>query len=383
MNCSGSIISIRPAPLRFSGGRRARAVACSGLALFLGLALIDAASACTTFCMRDGDAWIFGRNLDWSVEDGLVVVNKRGVAKTALTTDRPARWTSRYGSITFNQYGREFPMGGMNEAGLVVECLWLNVSEYPSPDDRAGLSALQWIQYQLDTAASIAEIMASDAEIRISNDGNSPLHFLVCDRRCGCASIEFLSGRMVVHAGAEMPITALTNNTYAASLAFWKACGGDEGSSVFRATESYSLKRFFWAAEGVRAASDIDPAAKVDHAFSILEKAGVGRTQWSIVYDCGAGTIHFLTRNQPSRRRLELDTFDFDCREPVLVLDMGRPGAGDVRDDFGAYTFTANRDLVRSAYAQTDFLKDVPEELLLTVARYPESTRCGRRDQSH
>jgi hypothetical protein len=143
------------------------------------------------------------------------------------------------------------------------------------------------------------------------------------------------------------------------------------------------LKRFFWAAEGVRAASDIDPAAKVDHAFSILEKAGVGRTQWSIVYDCGAGTIHFLTRNQPSRRRLELDTFDFDCREPVLVLDMGRPGAGDVRDDFGAYTFTANRDLVRSAYAQTDFLKDVPEELLLTVARYPESTRCGRRDQSH
>jgi choloylglycine hydrolase len=26
-------------------------------------------------------------------------------------------WTSRYGSITFNQYGREFPSGGINEKG--------------------------------------------------------------------------------------------------------------------------------------------------------------------------------------------------------------------------------------------------------------------------
>lgn len=29
-------------------------------------------------------------------------------------------WTSRYASVTFNQWGREFPMDGMNEAGLVV-----------------------------------------------------------------------------------------------------------------------------------------------------------------------------------------------------------------------------------------------------------------------
>jgi choloylglycine hydrolase len=28
-------------------------------------------------------------------------------------------WISKYGSITFNQYGREFPTGGMNEKGLV------------------------------------------------------------------------------------------------------------------------------------------------------------------------------------------------------------------------------------------------------------------------
>ena len=35
----------------------------------------------------------------------------------------PASWVSKYGSVTFNQYGRELPTGGMNEAGLVVETI--------------------------------------------------------------------------------------------------------------------------------------------------------------------------------------------------------------------------------------------------------------------
>ena len=41
----------------------------------------------------------------------------------------------KYGAIFFNQFGREFPMGGMNEAGLVVELMWLDETVFPSPDD--------------------------------------------------------------------------------------------------------------------------------------------------------------------------------------------------------------------------------------------------------
>src|SRR3712207_5256230 len=91
------------------------------------LALPARGSACTTFCLRAGDGVVFGKNYDFSIGYGMVVTNKRGVAKTALleTDDRPARWVSRYGSITFNQFGRESPSGGMNEAGLVVELMWL------------------------------------------------------------------------------------------------------------------------------------------------------------------------------------------------------------------------------------------------------------------
>ena len=88
--------------------------------------------ACTTFQLNHDGQVLVGKNYDWMVEDGLIIVNKRGVAKTAMqsTVDNtgmgiPVKWTSKYGSITFTQYGRELGPGGMNEAGLVVESMGL------------------------------------------------------------------------------------------------------------------------------------------------------------------------------------------------------------------------------------------------------------------
>jgi choloylglycine hydrolase len=89
--------------------------------------------ACTTFFLFDGQNAVFGRNYDWVTADGLLISNKRGLRKTSVVQppNQPATWKSRYGSLTFNQYGREFPTGGMNEAGLVVELMWLDGTRYP------------------------------------------------------------------------------------------------------------------------------------------------------------------------------------------------------------------------------------------------------------
>ena len=118
------------------------------IATLLVLALAVPGSACTTFCLRDGGRIVFGKNYDWSVGDGLLVVNKRGVARKAdaESDPRPASWTSKYGSVTFNQYGRDFPSGGMNEKGLAIELMWLEGSRYPAADARPGVDNLQWIQ---------------------------------------------------------------------------------------------------------------------------------------------------------------------------------------------------------------------------------------------
>ena len=143
---------------------------------------------------------VFGRNYDWMADEGMVCTNQRGLAKTSMKMPdgNTISWVSRYGSITFNQYGKEFPTGGMNEKGLVVELMWLDGTTYPQPDERPSIGVLQWIQYQLDNHASVEEVINSDSKLRITSKG-TPLHYLVADADGRAATIEFLNGKLNVH----------------------------------------------------------------------------------------------------------------------------------------------------------------------------------------
>ncbi len=52
--------------------------------LLLTLAFIDSGWACTSFVLKSGDLQVFGRNYDWGLSDGLLVVNKRDAVKGVL-----------------------------------------------------------------------------------------------------------------------------------------------------------------------------------------------------------------------------------------------------------------------------------------------------------
>jgi len=343
---------------------KALAVALAVPALAVG---VDA-YPCTTFCLDGGKSLVFGKNYDWGVEVGMVVVNKRGVAKTAFTDDHPARWTSRYGSVTFNQYGREFPSGGMNEAGLVVELMWLEDTTYPEPDERGGLPTLQWIQYQLDVSATVDDVVASDQAVRITPGGSARIHFLVADAKGACASVEYLQGRMVVHRGGEMPFKALTNDTYEASVAYARRTTDAGGAS--------SLERFARAAARTKDDSYRGSAA-IDAAFDLLADVAQGDyTQWSIVYDIGGKRAMFRTRLNREIRWLDLATLDFACGKRPLAVDVNAPGSGDLAEKLAACTLETNTELVQAAFARTEFLRAVSLETQQDLARYPEHTRC-------
>jgi penicillin V acylase-like amidase (Ntn superfamily) len=337
------------------------------------------AVACTTFCFMNNGEWVYGRNYDWYTEHCLITVNKRGVAKTALTQDNPASWVSKYGSITFNQYGREFPLGGMNEAGLVIEIMWLEQTEYHHPDSRKGLSDLQWVQYQLDNCSTVDEVIASDDAVRITVRRATPLHFLVCDRTGNAAAIEFLEGDMVVHTGRDLPVCVLTNNTYAYSLRLFEECGGDETKEPF-SSANYSLKRFVWAGKGVKQWDSEGEVSAVDHAFGILDKVLVSQTMFSIVYDVGHSRIYYRCKSNPAVRYIEFDHFDYSCDKPVKVLDIINGNAGNVTDLFVDYTYEANYDLISRSYADTEFLQGIPDSLRVMVSRYPENQPCSDRE---
>ena len=194
--------------------------------LFLSTAFTGIEAACTTFVLKNNDSQLFGRNYDWGLGDALLMVNKRGCHKESVSrpeeNGEKAAWQATYGSLTFNQYGRELPTGGMNEAGLVVETMALSAARYPEPDHRPYLgSALQWRQYLLDTCKTVADVINTDHKVRISDKIKGiGMHVLVLDKVGDCAVIEFLSGRMTVYRGADLPVAALTNDTYAKSLKY-------------------------------------------------------------------------------------------------------------------------------------------------------------------
>lgn len=331
------------------------------------------ALACTTFCLRHDDRIVFGKNYDWAVPDGMLVVNKRGVERVA-ENDRdgePMRWVSRYGSVTFNQYGRDFPSGGMNETGLVVELMWLDAGQYPAPDARRVVGNLQWIQYQLDTATTVEEVIVSDQVVRIA--ARSPLHYLVADRSGAVAAVEFLDGELVVHTGEDLPVAALTNDTYDRSLRHYERIGGDG-----HAGDHASLARFAHAAQRAGAFASSSEAQGVAYAFETLEQVAQGDyTQWSIVYEIDRGRLHVRTREQPEVKSLTLADLDFACATPVQVLDLGADLAGDVATGLRRYTMAANLALVRASFGKTAFLADTAEAALVAQGRYPDvATRC-------
>lgn len=299
--------------------------------------------ACSTFLLSKNGKHFFGRNYDWVTGNGMVVVNARGVAKSSFmpSDGRSISWVSGYGSITFNQYGKEFPHGGINERGLVVELMWLQDTQYPQSDDRASINVLQWIQYQLDNCSNISEVIATDKKLRIDLAGGAPLHFLVADGTGKAATIEFIDGRMVVHQGADLKFPVLTNTPYKDAL-----------KQINDSKKDNSVQRFATACNMVQQyqVNDIKQEP-VDYAFNILNKVAQNTyTKWSIVYDITNKQVHFIANGLTERKSLSLKDFDFSCKNAPLAFNLSDKRSGSIAQYFTALDFDQNKKvLVQSA----------------------------------
>jgi penicillin V acylase-like amidase (Ntn superfamily) len=337
---------------------------------------------CTTFCLKGGGEILYGANYDFDIGDGLIFVNKRGVQKVSTTSDEgnPVKWISKYGSITFNQFGRENPIGGINEKGLVVELMWLDETAYPKADKRPTLDVLEWIQYQLDTAATAAEVISSTEAMRLTSD--IKLHYLISDADGNSATVEFINGALVAHSGPTLSVAALTNNTYDSSVKYFHE------SNTGKATTDGSFDRFYRTAGkikdfGKRPKSGMDA---VNYAFDMLADASekgysslTSKTQWSIVYDQKRSRIYFRTLKDPAIKSIDAKAFDLGCRTAVKMLDVNIVATGDITPKFLDYTRRANRDLIERSFTGTIFLKDVPKFYRDLAAAYPEEFPCTER----
>jgi len=329
------------------------------------------AYACTTFFINKDGHMVFGRNYDWVTDAGMVCTNLRGLSKTSLKTENgeTISWVSKYGSITFNQYGKEFPTGGMNEKGLVVELMWLDETKYPANDNRPAVGVLQWIQYQLDNCSTIDEIIATDKKLRISPTGTTPLHYLVADANGNAATIEFLNGKLVVHRDNDLSLPVLTNNTY------------DESVRSFKNSNSYgnnSLERFNTACKMIqqlKAGNSNKPLT--DHAFDILGNVSQGSfTKWSIVYDITNKTIQFKTNRFRQIKTVSFASFDFNCTAKSKTSDMNQTGTGKVENLFLDFTPEFNKKIIETAAKESEDRVYISPQNRERLWQYASSIKC-------
>lgn len=340
------------------------------LLLLLGLSLLPSvADACTTVAFTDPARPVLAYNFDFHIGRGVVLVNKRGLDKISETPGNPARWHASYASVTFNMFGRDSPMTGMNEAGLATSQMWLDAARYEKADERPTIGVAEWMQYALDTSATVEEALANIRKVRI--ESRVTLHYKLMDAHGNAAIVEFLGGEAVIRSGSSLPYAALANDSYAHSLEF----AAQVVAGKAEATGSGSLSRFTRAGLAQQSKRGLagDPIAR---GFATLgDVAQAARTQWSIVYDAAKRTVYWHTRENISVRSVSLAGFDPSCAAPTMLLGINE-GTGDVSERFRPYRTEDNERLLIENVRATPFLAGIDDNSLRQSARWPESSVC-------
>ncbi len=355
--------------------------------LLIAIALVTPATspACTSFALGAGGSPVVGANFDWTVSDGLIVVNKKGFQKTAMSDPakklNPVSWTSQYGSVSFNMYGIDWPWAGMNEAGLVITSMALEETRYPVPDERPSIHLGQWIQYQLDNFSTVYEVMANAEKIRIRPRVRGfGIHYLACDPLGNCAVVEFIDGRLVTYTQEALPIAALANDPYARSLDNLSNFIGFGGQKEIP-DDNTSYCRFARTAAMLKRHEGDDKETAVHSAFDILEQASYKshprtETQWSMVFDVAAKSILFKTHLNPVIRRIDMTALDYACPELPETLDIHTPFVSINKNDLWKYNPEMNRRRFHSVIAENPMNRKTHQKRLERISHYPESFVC-------
>lgn len=325
---------------------------------------------CSTIILGRGSARVLAYNYDYSLGHGLIGTNPRGTRKASVPPPgQPVtRWDVRYGSVTLNSFALELPTCGMNERGLSVGLMRHEEGRFGDDTTVLRVNPLQWIQYTLDTHASVADVVEDLQRVQPRDDG-FPLHYTVLDASGDCALIEFLDGRPCVTRDPAVP--ALTNSSYETSLRSVEAGETPPESAS-------SLGRFATLCRLYSPASDhaAEPAA----AFAILSTVrqggeawsagdGATRTVWSVVFEPRARTIRLVTEDNPEQRVIPLDAIAFDETASYQLLDIHAGSAGTITGDLEPYRAEANRRIVRESARALPMPEQVQDEIVSVVDR--------------
>jgi len=340
----------------------------TGLQLLAVLLLVifnNPSRGCSAFTISSESRVLMAKSYDWNVGNGVVLTNPKG-PRIGIPTgySAPMEWFAKYGSITFNQYGRFMPNGGLNEAGLAIEVLWLDETQYPLPTNNAVVNELQWVQYHLDCFATVDEVVESNQIITIVPTF-AKLHYYVADKTGNSAVVEFINGQRVVHYGANLNCKAITNDTYANSVNYQNI--SEKGKS--KAPMS-SVNRFTHLYREISGTPSFTDSTLVSKAFSLLDRVWVkGWTKWNILYDLTNRRVWFKTNLTQARKEFCLADFELNEGASQQFIDINNFLNGNVAAQFGAFNDAINFELISNSAKLTGV--ELPGNLVELMATHP------------
>lgn len=331
--------------------------------------------SCSTFMLSYNDILLIGHNLDgsrwrWRQEPGSVFINKRNTFKRSVSgyelnacdEQHVIEWISKYGSVTFNSFGRELPDGGMNEAGLVVNEMGYGYKDYPYNDSLPTMMVTQWVQYQLDNFATVEEVIKNINSINIVDwglpapIGGNNWHFFITDKDANMSIIEFIKGEVKIYTGDSAPIPVLCNYEYKRdieNIKRFRGFGGKRKIILKPKLLSYWFNQGAYMVNNYNAETNDDP---VKYGFDILRTMQRPTCeQWSIIYDVKNSRVYFRTYFASNIRYFDLSSFDFNTNEVKVLPDILINYSGDIATYFVPYTYQLNCEIVEKSLRE--FLK--------------------------
>ena len=269
--------------------------------LLISIFIYQISIACSAFYFN-GENKIFAKNFDWGFGQGYLIKNIRGQQKYSygFRGNNVAGWISKFGSITFNQNGKEFPYGGINEKGLVVEQLWLGNTEYQENNNKT-ISELEWIQYQLDNYENVDEVIKNINSLTIKPIAR--IHYFLADKNGVSAVIDFVNGDVKIDRKQDK-FQVITNETSEDSKKYYDF-NKDINPNSRSHFDRYCILRNNLNVENL----------SISESFKKLnlvkEDEPNYKSYWSIVYDINKLEFYFKSVDNSEIKKVSLKDFSF------------------------------------------------------------------------
>jgi hypothetical protein len=324
------------------------------LAVFAGMiSATSYVSACSVFVLDSRSALVLGFNENIPPTPGIIVTNKRGLTKTsvswrALSTmekvNEPVEvWTSKYGSITFTCLGREFPLYGLNEAGMFIVELGYN-AQNPVDPSRPKVFWAQWIQMQLDKYATVEEVVKAAPTGPIPEWWPNGLssHLFVADKTGATAVIAMVDRKFAIFTGKQMPVKGLCNSFYPAEVESFRKYKQETARQPDNTGGPRTESRFIKGALLLEKYAHGEQLPAVPYMWKLIDSVWQG--EWQTVVDFKTMEVQFRGAGGPDKepagkiKSFKMSDFDFSPHAPELMISIYSPLRGDVHRDFDKWT---------------------------------------------